>query len=219
MLLTARRRATGLLPWFVFCVAASVGGGLAGSLGCDAWTSDGAPRDAAASAGDAAADERQPAQGAVDPAMLRAQFAEYRDSTLPASCEIGVPSDEGYAPLDAGGTIPIMGRGQSGLVAILSVRVLPDADPEAPPIDQANIELVLTNLDSGVIAESKPWGEVVPLECIEDGCYRSNILVEISHLAKLPELEGTEVGVDVRLLSDDGEALCHARSYGVLEQD
>ena len=39
--------------------------------------------------------------------------------------------------------------------------------------------------------------------------------IEISHLAKLPELEGLKVRADLRVLSSDGELLGAARTHGV----
>ena len=56
------------------------------------------------------------------------------------------------------------------------------------------------------------------LGCQEGSCELAPVLVEISHLAKLPELEGLVVRVDatVRDAGDADRVLCRARNHGVL---
>lgn len=149
-------------------------------------------------------------------------FAPLDGSGQNYTCEIGVadPEDETrYLELAPGGEIPIGGSGQAGLTARMAVRVVPLDG--APALDRAYVELRLTNLDSGVIADSKPRREVVELSCGSDGiCDRAPVYIEISHVAKLPELEGLAVGIvgDVRSADDAEVTLARARTYGVLQR-
>jgi hypothetical protein len=106
-----------------------------------------------------------------------------------------------------------------GLTARLAVRLTGIADPGTSFL--AVVQLVLANVASGVTADSRPWEIRVPFECLDDGaCYRVPVLVEISHIAKLPELEGTEVTLAVRILdeTDLDRVLAQASSRGVLRR-
>ncbi|MDH5672180.1 MAG: hypothetical protein OEZ06_08525 [Myxococcales bacterium] len=124
-----------------------------------------------------------------------------------------------YQPLEAGGPIPIGGTGQAGLTAKLALRI---SHPEGQvALEAAIIDLVLTHIDNGATAPSKPWQTPVRLFCLDDGsCFRAPIEVEITHLTKLPELEGSRVIVDARVYDADDptRVLCNARGSGVLEQ-
>lgn len=165
-----------------------------------------------------------PADAANDAAPVDAgdpleAFAPFQAPGLPYRCELGIAppdAEPSFVPLLAGGMVPIAGVGQAGLTARPAVRLVADAPVM---LDEATIQLVLTNIDSGVPAESRPFDRPVELDCRDDGaCYYGPVLVEISHLARLPELEGLVVGISVELLDDAGSALCRSRSHGVLDR-
>ena len=136
----------------------------------------------------------------------------------PYTCEVGVPDDLGdWTELPPGGDVPIGGAGQSGLTAQLALR-LSGVDPATGALD-AVVQLVLENVATGVTGDSRPWDLSVRFECDGAGrCDRAPVVVEVSHLAKLPELEGTAVAVRARALDPDDPArvLCQASSDGVL---
>jgi len=163
----------------------------------------------------------------VDYAQLDAAQRVDLDEPLDAGsldydCEIGVDvggeDDDRYGTLAPGGEIPITGSGQAGLVALLGLRcAASDASvDEAPLAESAEVELVLTNPFTAITAPREPKPLPSPLYCAkEGGCEAVPIRIEISHLAKLPQLEGLPVRVDARVLSSDGELLGRARSHGV----
>ena len=142
----------------------------------------------------------------------------------PYACEVGVSDERGdWAPLTAsagvsiGGSVPIGGTGQAGLVAWLALRIA-GIDP-ADAVFHAIVQMVLVNTATGVTADNKQWLDPRTFECHGDGtCDRATVLVEISHLAKLPELEGTTVDVRARALDADDptRVLCQASDVGVL---
>jgi hypothetical protein len=141
--------------------------------------------------------------------------------TLPYACEVGVMDGvtRQYATLLPGETIPIGGTGQAGLVARLALRCTPLAD--SPPLDMAEVDLLLVNPFTAITAPRKSRPRNYDLACGEDGaCDVIPILVEISHLAKLPELEGLPVRVDVivRATLDDSMLRGPARSHGVFRR-
>lgn len=141
--------------------------------------------------------------------------------TLPYDCRAGVMDsvDRNFLELEPGGIIPIGGTGQAGLVARLALRCTPN--DEQPELDMASVDLLLINPFTGITAPRKPRPRGYDLTCRDDGgCEAVPILVEISHLAKLPELEGLPVRVDiaVRPLADDTVLLGQARSHGVFQR-
>jgi hypothetical protein len=137
----------------------------------------------------------------------------------PLGCEIGALQEEEedagtWAPLS--GNIPIGGSGQAGLTARLAVRI---TDPNGPiMLQSAIVEVVLTNPLNGEVAPSKPWDTPIELVCDDDACDAAPIYIEISHVAKLPELEGLEVWLDatVRDAEDRTRVLAAAASSGTL---
>lgn len=128
--------------------------------------------------------------------------------------EIGVPDAQELEFVGSypGGPVPIAGLGQVGLTARLAVRV------EADDLDLATIRVELRNLGD----ESRDPGVnnnadlEQPLDCRDDGyCYPVIQRVEVSHLNRLPELEGTVVSIAVTVVSADNEARAGtAHSWG-----
>lgn len=149
----------------------------------------------------------------------RAAFPDAGATPYVAELGVSNPATGDWAPLPAGGEIPIGGAGQVGLTARLAVRVT-GAGSSGSSL-AAIVRVVLTNPANGVTADSRPWNTRVPFECRDDGaCYRVPVLVEISHIAKLPELEDLEVHLAARVL--DAEApervLGQASAQGVLRK-
>ena len=74
----------------------------------------------------------------------------------------------------------------------------------------------------GETAQSKPWGVPSPLECGSEAgvCYALPVLVEISHLAKLPELEGLCVRVETEIIDsvDNRTVLARCDNAGRLDR-
>jgi hypothetical protein len=140
--------------------------------------------------------------------------------TLPYACVIGVMDgvEKRFAELEPGGAIPIGGTGQAGLTARLAVRCTPSGDQ--PMLDMASIDLLLTNPFTAITAPRVARPRGYNMTCGDDGaCVAVPILVEISHLAKLPQLEGLPIRVDlsVRSLADD-TLLGIDRNHGVFER-
>jgi len=143
--------------------------------------------------------------GAVMPTPVSCMPPEEQPSATATQldCEVGVIdaiTGLSFEVLKAGGTIPIGGTGQAGLTAKLAVRI---ADPSGVLADeQAIVAIVLSNTLNDETARSKPWGVPSPLECGSEAaiCYALPVLVEISHLAKLPELEGLCVQVETEII-------------------
>ena len=141
--------------------------------------------------------------------------------SLPYGCEVGVMDgvSKQSAALSPGDDIPIGGTGQAGLTARLALRCTPLAD--SPPLEMASVDLLLINPFTAITAPRKPRPRGYDLVCDSDAvCDLVPILVEISHLAKLPELEGLPVRVDVsvRAVADDSQLLGQARSHGVFRR-
>jgi len=118
----------------------------------------------------------------------------------PHSIEIGVvdASGLGFAPLEPGGTIPIGGTGQAGLTAWMALR----ADNT---LQRAIVELTLTNVETGEPAPSKPWGKPQDFSCTKEACVLAPVFVEISHLTKLPQLEGLCVTASAAVVDPDDQ--------------
>ena len=141
---------------------------------------------------------------------------------LPYACEVGVMDGvtKQFAQLEPGGTIPIGGTGQAGLTARLALRCAPQT--ESAPLEMGNVDLLLVNPFTGIMAPRRSRPRNHDLVCDSDGvCDLVPILVEISHLTdKLPELEGLPVRVDmrVRAISGDDVLIGQARSHGVFQR-
>jgi hypothetical protein len=141
--------------------------------------------------------------------------------SLPYDCSVGVMDgvEKRYRELAPGETIPIGGTGQAGLTARLALRCSPLGD--SPALDMASIDLLLINPFTAITAPRKARARGYDMICDDDDvCDAVPILVEISHLAKLPELEGLTVRVDVtvRPVTDPTVLLGQARSYGVFQR-
>jgi hypothetical protein len=176
-------------------------------------------RDAAPTGGDWAD------TGPLDAGLPWPEVTPLPDGGTGYAVEIGITDPEtgaDYLPLEPGGDIPIGGVGQAGLTARLAVRVTPPGGEAALP--EATVDLVLTNVATGVMGENRNYGFPVMLHCgggDDDGaCDVAPVLVEITHLAKLPELEGLRVQVDavVRHPEDQERVLARDRRRGVLQQ-
>jgi hypothetical protein len=176
------------------------------------------------SSGNAPAGVGPAADGAASPALTDGGFVVDPEEPLdtsgePYACSAGVldvTTGVDFAELEPGGGIPIGGTGQAGLTARMALRMQADSDP-----GETMVELILTNVLDGTQGESVLADRPVVLDCGADGfCYVVPVLVEISHLAKLPELEGLPIRVDVtvREAGDSERVLCRARNHGVLER-
>ncbi len=141
------------------------------------------------------------------------------DAGGPLELEIGIAdfdSDLGFGEFAEGGAIPIGGLGQAGLTARLAVRV---REVEGADLSQAFVRMEVTN----VLSSERPSGVrefEVPdqLTCEGGWCYPTPIRVEVSHLAKLTELEGTVVTVDASIVVVSDESLTgSAHSWGYFE--
>jgi hypothetical protein len=141
-------------------------------------------------------------------------------SGLSYDCVIGSDAqrdpNEGpmFVALEPGGPIPIGGVGQAGLTAKLALRCTP-ASVHVQVLADAEVEMVLTNAFTLVVAPREPEPKAAELECNDTVCDAA-VAIEISHLAKLPELEGLKVRADLRVLSTDGRLLGRDRTHGVL---
>jgi hypothetical protein len=191
--------------------------------GCGVGDPDAGPQDPpAADMVDAGPSPSLPDTGPRDAGLPWPDVAPLPDEDTPYDVEIGITDpDTGadYLPLSPGGDIPIGGVGQAGLTARLAVRVNLPAEEAALP--EATIDLVVTNVESGVTGENRTFGAPMALRCDDDGaCDAAPVLVEITHLAKLPELEGLRVQVDVVVRGADGgePVLARDRRRGVLQQ-
>jgi hypothetical protein len=85
----------------------------------------------------------------------------------------------------------------------------------------ASIDLLLVNPFTAITAPRKSRPRGYDMVCDTDAvCDAVPLLVEISHLAKLPELEGLPVRVDVKVrpVTDAAVLLGQARSHGVFQR-
>lgn len=131
--------------------------------------------------------------------------------------EIGVPDAEtesAYFPFTSDCIVPIAGVGQAGLLARLAVRTTAD-------LSEALVELRITNpADTERIPGVNNDAETLrALGCADDGyCYAVPIRVEITHLNRLPELEGTLVALDAHVTDPDSDDFGTAHAWGVFER-
>ena len=180
---------------------------------------------AALAACDAASEPPEPLDPSIPEPGTDAATAIDLDEPFDASglrydCAIGVadggdggPRDP-YLALEPGGPIPIRGVGQAGLTARLTYRCTPVSDVD-PALEEADVELILTNAYTEVVAPRMPEPVPASLHCSGLTCDGAR-QIEISHLAKLPQLEGLKVRADLRVLSAEGELLGRDRNHGVL---
>jgi hypothetical protein len=193
--------------------------GAAALAGCDSDSCDGKCATPERDAGDRPSD---PDAAARDGGKMIALDEPLPDAgSLPYDCRVGVMDgvEKRYEELAPGGTIPIGGTGQAGLTARLALRCVPLDD--SPALAMASIDLLLINPFTAVMAPRKSRPRGYDLVCdAEAVCDVVPILVEISHLTKLPELEGLSVRVDVnvRPVTDAGVLLGQARSHGVFQR-
>jgi hypothetical protein len=130
--------------------------------------------------------------------------------------ELGAPDPETetlFVPFDSHCTVPIDGVGQAGLLARLAVRVRGN-------VGQARVEAHVYN---ALDLERRPGinndaDQERTLSCPGDGyCYAVPVYVEISHLNRLPELEGTLLWLEILLTEPDGE-LSTLDGWGVFQR-
>lgn len=167
----------------------------------------------------APSDSSQPPSG--DGSVIVELDEPFDASGLRQHCAIG--SDAGseldepsYVLLEPGGPIPIGGVGQAGLTAKLAFRCTPASEDERSLADvKVYAELILTNAFTKVVAPREPEPVGVSIACLGETCDGA-FPIEISHLAKLPELEGLKVRADLRVLSSEGELVGRDRTHGVL---
>jgi hypothetical protein len=124
-----------------------------------------------------------------------------------------------FLPFGSGCGIPIGGVGQAGLTARLAVRVRGRDEP----VQRAKVQVTLINYQDPDRdpAPSNGRDVVVTLNCQDDGwCYQVPLLVEISHLARLPELEGTLVTFEARVEQESTGLVGEQQGWGmfVLEE-
>ncbi len=123
-----------------------------------------------------------------------------------------------WLPLGSNCGIPIGGIGQAGLTARLAVRV---RSPDGT-VARAKLRVTLVNYRDPERDPAPSNGpEVVQtLECRDDGwCYQVPLLVEISHLARLPELEGTLVTFDASAEQEDTGLTGTQQGWGMFVLD
>jgi hypothetical protein len=105
-----------------------------------------------------------------------------------------------FVPFGRDCVVPIDGVGQAGLLARLALRVrgrVPSARVEARIYNALDLER-----RPGINHDKD---EERTLSCPGDGfCYAVPVLVEISHLNRLPELEGTRLWLQILVTEPDG---------------
>jgi hypothetical protein len=92
---------------------------------------------------------------------------------------------------------------------------------EEPALDMASIDLLLTNPFTGITAPRMARPRGYGMSCDDaNACVAVPILVEISHLAKLPQLEGLPMRVDVSVRPVTGEDMLLGidRNHGVFQR-
>ena len=85
----------------------------------------------------------------------------------------------------------------------------------------ASIDLLLTNPFTGITAPRMARPRGYGMSCDDaNACVAVPILVEISHLAKLPQLEGLPIRVDVSVRPVTGEDMLLGidRNHGVFQR-
>jgi hypothetical protein len=138
----------------------------------------------------------------------------------PLRVELGVPDRATGLKFTAskpGQAIPIGGVGQAGLTAKLAVRV----SPTETPLNKAVVAIVLVNAGDAERGPAINNNSTLPvdLQCLDDGwCYPAVFALEISHLNRLPALEGTVVTIDVSVVDPQNEDVWgEAHSWGYFE--
>ncbi len=126
----------------------------------------------------------------------------------PLEVELGARDSEtgiDFLPLDENCSIPIGGLGQAGLTARLALRTRSDE-----PLRDAYAVVTLVNFADPEREPAPNNGPGVPrrFDCRQDGwCYLVPLLIEISHLNRLPDLEGTVVTFSAEVTSVDDSAI------------
>lgn len=147
-------------------------------------------------------------------------FESTDEVTLPApsgefEVEVGAPDDTGtyFIPYDEQCLVPIGGIGQAGLLARFAVRVRGDVPRGSVGVsitNPADLERAAgLNHDADMMRD---WS------CPGDGyCYTVPVYVEITHLNRLPELEGTVVVLETTV-TPEGEAPSVGVAWGVFQR-
>ncbi len=117
-------------------------------------------------------------------------------------------------PLNDGCSIPIGGVGQAGLTARLALRFRTESEPSRDAY--ARVTLVNYLDREREPAPNNGPGVVRRWDCREDGwCYLAPLLVEISHLNRLPALEGTLVTFSAEVeAADDPSSVGSTHGWG-----
>lgn len=161
---------------------------------------------------DALADAALPAD-ASDASQPRSCFESPRgadslpDASGPIEVQLGgrdPTTGTDFVAFDEGCGIPIGGIGQAGLTARFALRVR-----DSEPLERAYVALTLLSVSDPERepANNNGQGVVRALDCRADGwCYLVPLLVEISHLNRLPDLEGTVVTFSVEVTAADDQA-------------
>ncbi len=156
-----------------------------------------------------------PAPDEEDPCLQTPPGAdELPSSSGSLRIELGARNAEtgvDFLPLGETCVIPIGGIGQAGLTARLALRTWSEE-----PVRDAYVRITLVNFSDPERdpAPNNGPGVVRRFDCREDGwCYLVPILVEISHLNRLPELEGTVVTFSAEVVSSEDSDVSGA-SYG-----
>ncbi len=132
----------------------------------------------------------------------------------PLQVELGARDPEtgiDFLPLGENCSIPIGGLGQAGLTARLALRTRSDE-----PVRDAYAVVTLVNFADPEREPAPNNGPGVPrrFDCRQDGwCYLVPLLIEISHLNRLPDLEGTVVTFSAEVTSVDDSTMSGS-SYG-----
>lgn len=125
-------------------------------------------------------------------------------SSGPWEVEIGTPGGVTgfrFEALPQGGIVPIGGVGQAGLTARFAVRA---KAADLTELQDASVRLEIDNIDDATRdpGVNNTADARADFRCSPDGwCYLVPLLVEITHLNKLPELEGTRITIDVTVQS------------------
>lgn len=133
--------------------------------------------------------------------------------------EIGVADFDdtfGFGDFQAGEGIPIGGIGQAGLTARLAVRIRDSAEWD---LSEGFVRMELVNVaDANREPGIREFDVADELRCEDGWCYPTPIRVEISHMNKLPELEGTLVSIAASFVATADDSLTGSVfSYGYFE--
>jgi hypothetical protein len=116
-----------------------------------------------------------------------------------------------FQPFGETCAVPIGGIGQAGLTARLALRTKSEE-----PVRDAYVRITLVNFSDPERDPAPNNGPGVErrFDCREDGwCYLVPILIEISHLNRLPALEGTVVTFSAEVDSSENSDVFGA-TYG-----